>query len=88
MFLSHGSEHSSKDALHFFYGLFLERILSCEAPTKEMLQAAESVRIRYNIPMDVHWSILTNFDEGVTLYIKLLRRFGVCSVRPLGLAHR
>ena len=46
-----------------------------------MIQAAESIRIRYNIPMDVHWSILSKFDEGVTQYMKHLQRFGVYTVR-------
>lgn len=45
-----------------------------------MIQAAESVRLRYNIPMDVHWNILSKFDEGVTLYMKHLIRFGVYTV--------
>lgn len=83
-FLYNHSERSSKDALHFFYGLFLERILSCEKkPTKEMIQAAESIRIRYNIPMDVHWGMLSKFDEGVTQYMKHLQRFGVYTVPSL-----
>ena len=60
---------------HLFYRIFLESVLANETIAKEDIIAIESIRQKYRIPLTDHLSILSEIEDGVTIYTRHLARF-------------
>lgn len=66
--------------VHLFYRTYVESVLQKDPPSREDILACESIRQRYHIPFAEHISILSDVEEGMTLYVKYLTEYEVISV--------
>lgn len=80
---------STENMVHLFYRTYVESVLQKDPPSREDILACESIRQRYHIPFSEHISILSDVEEGMTLYVKYLTEYEVISVlHVLSLSHR
>ena len=72
---------------HLFYRIFLESVLANETIAKEDIIAIESIRQKYRIPLTDHLSILSEFEDGVTIYTRHLEEFEILNVALAAVVH-
>ena len=64
----------------FFYKYYLESILKQNEIQKEDILAVEALRQKYHIPFSKHITILSDIEDGVVMYTKAVKEFGIMSV--------
>ena len=72
---------------HLFYLIFLESVLANETIAKEDIIAIESIRQKYRIPLTDHLSILSEIEDGVTIYTRHLEEFEILNVALAAVVH-
>ena len=72
---------------HLFYRIFLESVLANETIAKEDIIAIESIRQKYGSPLTGHLSILSEIEDGVTIYTKHREEFEILNVTLAPVVH-